>query len=40
VYYSTTDLDAFHVVEAGLDEVLAALATLAPQAPLIQGAGF
>ena len=40
VYYSTTDLDAFHVVEAGLDEVLAALATLAPQAKFIQGAGL
>lgn len=39
VHYSVTDSDAFHVADAGLDEVLAALAILAPQAPLIQGLG-
>ena len=39
VYYSTTEFDAFHIADAGLDEVLAALAILAPQAGLIQGVG-
>ncbi len=40
LYFSTIDLDAIGVSEAGLDEVLAALSVLAPQAQLIQGVGL
>lgn len=40
LHFSTIDLDAIGVAEAGLDEVLAALSVLAPQAKFIQGVGL
>lgn len=40
IHYGTSDIDVIHVGNAGVDELLAALTTLAPQAKLIQGIGL
>lgn len=40
IYFGTSDNDAFAVGASGLDEMMAALVTLAPQAKLMEGAGF
>lgn len=40
LYFSTADFDAIGVTETDLDELLAALSTLAPQAKFIQGVGL
>ena len=40
IHYGTSDIDVIHVSNAGVDELLAALTTLAPQAKLIEGMGI
>lgn len=40
IYFGTSDNDAFAIGASGLDEMMAALVILAPQAKLIEGAGF
>jgi hypothetical protein len=40
LHFSTIDLDGIGIANTALDEMMAALTTLAPQAKLIQGVGF